>query len=69
MIREFKLEGYEWKGKTDVVRTASFTSGFDIDEITQIGWFRFMEAIVSMIVLYKLFDLEPAKPFECRSDI
>ena len=46
-IKEFKLEGDEWKGETEVVRGASFTSGFDIDEITQIGWFRFMNEIVS----------------------
>ena len=32
-----------WKGETEVDRGAKFTTGFDIDEITQIGWFRFVE--------------------------
>ena len=44
MIREYRL-GKGWKGETEVVR-ASFTSRFDIDKITQIGWFRFLEEIV-----------------------
>ena len=30
-----------------MVRGASFTSGYDIDKITQIGWFRFMEELMS----------------------
>ena len=30
-----------------MVRGPSFISGFDIDEIMQKGWFRFMEEIVS----------------------
>ena len=34
-----------------VVREASFTSRFDIDKITQIGWFRFMDEIVSIIYM------------------
>ena len=42
-MREFKLGGEGWKGETEVVRGASFTSGFDIDEIMQREWFRFME--------------------------
>ena len=38
-IRKFKL-GDEWrKGETEVVRGASFISGFDVNEITQVGWF------------------------------
>ena len=45
-IREFKLRGEGWKGETEVVREASFTSEFDVDEITRIGWFRFMQKIV-----------------------
>ena len=42
-----------------MVRGTSFTSGFDVDEIMQMGWFRFMEEIVSNryeFVLYELFD-------------
>ena len=45
---------------------------FDIDKITQIGWFRFMEEILSNkydFVLYALFDLKPMKRFKCRSDV
>ena len=30
-----------------MVRGVSFTSRFDIDKIMQIGWFRFMEEIMS----------------------
>ena len=55
-----------------MVGEAGFNSRFDIDEITQIGWFRFMEESVSNIydfVLYVLFDLEPVKRFVCRSDV
>ena len=38
-IREFKTGCQRWKGETEVVEGASFTStsGFDIDENTQIG--------------------------------
>ena len=51
-IRQFNLEGEGWKGKTEVVRGASFISGFAIDEITQIGWFRYItEEIVTIIDL------------------
>ena len=47
-----------------MVRGANFTSGFyiDIDEIMQIGCFRFMEEIAGNghdFVLYALFDREP----------
>ena len=48
----------------EAVRKASFTIGFDINEITQIGLFTFMEEIVSNrydFVLDLLFDLEPMK--------
>ena len=55
-----------------MVGGARFTSRFDIDKITQIGWFRFRKKIVSNrydFVLYALLDLEPVKRFECRSDV
>ena len=44
-----------------MVRDASFTSGFDVDETTQIGWFRFTEELVSNrydFALCALFDPE-----------
>ena len=44
-----------------MVRGASFSRGFDVDEIMQIGWFRFMQEIVvnrNNIEYYALFDLE-----------
>ena len=47
-----------------MVRGASFTSGFDIDDIMQIGWFRLMEEIVSNrynFVSYSLLHLEPVE--------
>ena len=51
---------------------SEFTSGFDIDEIMEIGWFRFMKEIVSNgydFVLNALLNLESVKRFECRSDM
>ena len=45
-IREFTLRGQGLKGENEMVRGASFTSGFDVDEITQMGWLRFMQEIV-----------------------
>ena len=65
-IREFKLECKGWKRETEVVGGVSFTSRFDIDKITQIGWLRFVEKIVRRyhFVLYALFDLESMKRFE-----
>ena len=48
------------------------TSGFDVNEIMQVGWFRFMQEIVrngNNFLLYALFDLELMKSFECRSDV
>ena len=59
-IREFKLECEEWKGETEVVGGASFTSRFDTDKIMQIDWFSFKEEIVSNrydFVLFALFNL------------
>ena len=47
-----------------MVKGASFTSGFDVDEITQIGWFRFTKEIMdngNKFELFALFDLEPVK--------
>ena len=41
-----KFRDESWKEETEVVRGTSFTSGFDVDEIMQIGWFRFMQEIV-----------------------
>ena len=58
--------------ETVVVRGESFTSRFDMDKITQIGWFRFMEEIASNrygFELYALFDRESVKRFECGSDL
>ena len=58
--------------EAEVVGGASFTRWFDIDEIAKIGWFRFLEKIVShryYFVRYALFDLEPVKRFEGRSDM
>ena len=55
-----------------MVIRASFASGFDIDEIMQIGLFRFMEEIVSNgydFVLHALLNLESVKRFECSSDM
>ena len=72
MIRDFKLRCKECKGETEEVRVASFTSMFDIDKIMPIGWFRFMEETMSNrydFALYALFDPEPVKRFECRSDV
>ena len=45
--------------ETRAVGGASFTRSFDIDKITQIGWFRFMEKILSYsnFALYALFNL------------
>ena len=36
-----------WKGETEVFGRTNFTIRFDIDKITQIGRFRFVEEIVS----------------------
>ena len=50
-----------------MVRGASFTSEFDVDEITQIGCFRFMEKIMSNrynFVLCALFNHETVKSCE-----
>ena len=61
------MEGRDRRGQT-----SEFTSRFDIDKITRIGWFRFMEEIVSNrydLVLYDVFDREPVKRFECKSDM
>ena len=44
-----------------MVRRATFIRGFDVDEITQIGWFRLMEEPIKRF--------EPMKRFECRSDV
>ena len=55
-----------------MVRGASLTSRFDADKIMHMGWLRFVEEIVSNrydFVLYALFDLEPVKRFECRSNV
>ena len=49
-FREFKLVYEGWKGETEVVRGASFTSRLDADEITHLGWFRVMKEIVNNIV-------------------
>ena len=60
-VKEFKTGLEMWKGEAVVVREASFSSEFDIDEMTPIGWLRFMEEIVSNrydFVLHALFDLE-----------
>ena len=61
MIRKFKLEGEEGeKGETEVVRGASFTSGFDFNEIMRVRWLWFMQEIVSNennFELLTLFDL------------
>ena len=56
--------------KTEVVREASFTSWYDVDEIAQIGMFRFIGEIASDgydFVLHAMFVLEPMTRFECRS--
>ena len=55
-----------------MVEGASFTSRFNIDNITQTGLLRLMEKIMSTrydFVLYALFNLEPVKRFECNSDV
>ena len=58
-----------------MVRGASFTSGFDVNEITKVNWFRIMQKIVSNENIFLigsvdgLFNLEPMKLFECRSDV
>ena len=54
-----------------MVGRASFTSRFDINKIMQTGWFRFMEIVSDRydFVLLTLFDLEPVKRFEHRSDV
>ena len=68
----FKFGGDGWYGATEVVRGASFTSGFDINEITQLGWFGFMKGIVSNgydFVLCALFGLDPVRRFQCRIDV
>ena len=47
-----------------MIRGTSFTSGFYVLKIIQIGWFRFMQEILSNgnnLELYALFDLEPMK--------
>ena len=62
--REFKLEGEDRKGETEVLSGATFMSRFDIDEIMQIGWCRFMVGIVSNrydFELYALFDIKHMK--------
>ena len=51
-VREIKLGGDGWKEETEVVRGANFTSGFDNNEIMQIGRFRFIEEIVTDMILY-----------------
>ena len=55
-----------------MVRGASCTRRFDIDKITQIGWFVFLEEIVSNrndFMLYELLELEPTKPWHaCVSE-
>ena len=70
-MREFKHTCEGWKEETEVVRGASFSSMFDIDEIKQMSWFKYMEEIVSnrYDFVYSLFYLEPMKQFECRSDM
>ena len=71
VIREFNLGDERLKEET-VVRGVSFTSRFDIDQITQIGWFRFMEEIVSygyVFVLHVLLYQEAIKLFEGKSDV
>ena len=48
-----------------------FIQWIDIDEIAQIGTFRFMEEIASHgydFILYALFELDLMKRFECRND-
>ena len=47
-----------------------FNGWFDVNELMQICWLRFMEKILSNrynVVLYALLDLEPMKRVECRS--
>ena len=46
------LEVKGWKRETEVIRGPSFASGYDVDEIKQVGWFRFMEEIVMDIIMY-----------------
>ena len=70
--REFKLGGERWKEETEMVGGTRFTSRFDTDKISQIGLLRFMEEFTSNrydFILHALFDLEPLKRFECRSDV
>ena len=63
-IRKVKLRGERWKEETEVVRGASFTSRFDVDEIMQIGWLRFMHAIMgneNNFEFYAPFVIKPMK--------
>ena len=55
-----------------MIRGASLISGLDIDKITQILCFRFMEENVSSryhFALSALYDLQPVERFVCTSDI
>ena len=49
-----------------LVRGVSFISRFDIDKITHIGWFRFMEEIVNNRYDFVLYA---AKRFKSRRDV
>ena len=57
------------KGETEIVSGASFTNGFDVDEITKIGWSQIYGEVIDKLILYALFDLEPVKRSECRTDV
>ena len=63
-IGKFKIGGYEQKAVIEVITEACFTSGFDVNEIMQVGCFGFRQVIVSNgnnLELYALFDVEPMK--------
>ena len=56
-IRKFQLDGEKRMGETEVVRGASFANGFDFNEITQVGWFEFMQEIVGNVNNFELKQL------------
>ena len=56
------------EGRNRGGRKSEFYRRFDTDKISQIGWLRFLEEIMSKrydLVLYALFDLQPVKRLDC----
>ena len=53
-----------------MVREASFTNRFDVDEMMKVGWFRFMEKNVNSrygFEIQALLNLNRVKRSECLS--